>query len=182
MVVEVETMMDRRALMSTALAFSTFSLVSKKRALAWDTESFLHVRRRWDAELGSGADIDRFTTMITAYGSEEEASGAFEILLDGVDEGMIYSEETGADDRGDDAFFVRFDDPNFVIDEFTIRFGPIMYEFRSEAIHYGGARNAFRLMEEVYSRVNETADTKEELLVLLPTREEVSKYGLTKES
>jgi hypothetical protein len=120
--------------------------------------------------------------MITAYGSEEEASGAFEILLDGVDEGMIYSEETGADDRGDDAFFVRFDDPNFVIDEFTIRFGPIMYEFRSEAIHYGGARNAFRLMEEVYSRVNETADTKEELLVLLPTREEVSKYGLTKES
>lgn len=62
-----------------------------------------------------------------------------------------------------------------------VRFGPLVYQFRAESIHYGGARDAYRLMEEVFSRVDTSATTEEALTVLLPTEDEVGPYGLTEQ-
>lgn len=141
----------------------------------------LSVTTTWNAARGSGSEIDRFMTTITNHGSEEIASDAFDGLLNAVQQGKIYNEETQSETIGDDSFYVRYNDPNFVIDEFVVRFGSLIYQFRAEAIHYGGARNAFRLMEEVIGRVDPTATTEVALMALLPTAEEVAVYGLTEQ-
>lgn len=139
------------------------------------------VTTTWNADFGSSNEIDRFATTITVHETEDTASDAFDGLLDDVQEGTLYNEESGSETIGDDSFFVRYSDPNFVVDEMVIRFGPLIYQFRSEAVHFGGARDAYRLMEDVFKRVDESATTEDELNALLPTAEEVAPYGLTEE-
>jgi hypothetical protein len=171
--------MDRRAFTMSLFATAGSGLLISRRARVVAAQSLPRsVSSTWGAARDSGNDIDRFSTTITAHGSDDAAKDAFGTLLDNVQRGTLYSEETGAEIVGDASFFVRYDDPNFVVDEFVVLFSPLIYQFRSEAIHFGGARDAYRLMEEVFSRVDRSATSAEAIADLLPTAEEVAAYGL----
>ena len=143
--------------------------------------TLLSVSTTWKAARGSGNGIDLFVTTITVRKTEDAANDAFDTLLDEVQVGTLYNEETQAETVGDDSFFVRYSDPNFVVDELVVRIGPLIYQFRSEALQYGGARDAYRLMEEVFGRADRSVTSEKTLTALLPTKEEVAVYGLTEQ-
>lgn len=139
------------------------------------------VQSEWVTDGKTDSGLDTFITRITAHNDADEASQRFDELFDGVQEGTIYNEDTRNETFGDESFFVQYNNLGglYLIYEGTIRISNLVYEFRWEATHYGGARSGYKIFESVIERAEANdAYTEDELLELLPAEEEVAAYGL----
>lgn len=175
--------MDRRTLLKSWLWGAVASSAGLKSAVAQSTPEIreLRVESKWitDGETDSG--LDAFATKITAFESIEEATRKFDDLFGSIQEGTIYNEDTRNETFGDESFFVHYNNMGglLLIYEGTILIDRLIYEFRWEAVHFGGARDGHRLFESVIERAHITEDyTETDLVALLPTEPEAAQYRL----
>lgn len=175
--------MNRRTFVTGAMV-TTVAGMMRVEIVTAQTADTIRVEREWEFDGVSDPNIglDTFSVAITAHADELAAEEAFDSIFESVEQGAILNQDTHNETYGDESFFVEFQNLGglLLVYEGTIRIGTLVYEFRWEASHFGGARDGYRLMETVFERAGEQeAYTEEELGALLPTQGEVSEYGLT---
>ena len=176
--------MNRRTFLQAGLGAGVVTATSKNEVLAQTPEVYeLQVQSEWVTDGKTDSGLDTFITRITAHNDVEEATQRFDKLFEGVQAGTIYNEDTRNETFGDESFFVQYDNLGglFLIYEGTIRIRNLIYEFRWEATHYGGARGGHKIFESVIEQAEiREAYTEDELLALLPAEGELTEYGLVK--